>query len=151
MAYDLERRGETPEQEHSEPHLPSPTIWPFAFAGGVALILVGLIVNIWVTVIGAAIAVVFGYFWIREVTREVRAAPPPEPVAEPAEAEVVEEGPVRYPRAKFLEGATLGLGALIGGIVTAPVLGFAVAGPRGGAPGPPRGPRPPPPTTPGTS
>ena len=127
MADDLERRGES-TQHRSEPHLPSPTIWPFAFAGGIALVLVGLIVSLWATVIGAVIAVVFGFFWIRDVTREVRTAPV-EPVAEPVPAEVVEEaeGPARYPRSKFLEGATLGFGALIGGIVTAPVLGFAVA------------------------
>ncbi|MDQ5820534.1 MAG: Rieske 2Fe-2S domain-containing protein [Actinomycetota bacterium] len=33
----------------------------------------------------------------------------------------------RFPRSKFLEGATLGLGAAIGGLVTVPALGFAVA------------------------
>jgi menaquinol-cytochrome c reductase iron-sulfur subunit len=33
----------------------------------------------------------------------------------------------RFPRSVFLEGTTLGLGAVIGGIVTAPVLGFAIA------------------------
>ena len=126
MPDDLERPGQGPRQEHPGPHLPSPTIWPFAFAGGVALVLVGLVVNLWITAIGAAIAVVFGFFWIRDVTRDVRTAPP-EPVVE-EEVEVVEgEEPERYPRSKFLEGATLGLGALIGGIVTAPVLGFAVA------------------------
>ena len=32
-----------------------------------------------------------------------------------------------FPRNKFLEGATLGLGAVIGGVITLPVLGFAVA------------------------
>ena len=32
----------------------------------------------------------------------------------------------RYPRNKFLEVSTLGLGAAIGGIVTLPMLGFAV-------------------------
>jgi menaquinol-cytochrome c reductase iron-sulfur subunit len=32
-----------------------------------------------------------------------------------------------YTRSKFLEGSTLGLGALIGGVVTVPVVGFAVA------------------------
>src|SRR5438876_5785184 len=32
----------------------------------------------------------------------------------------------RFPRSRFLEGATLGLGGLIGGVVTVPVLGFAV-------------------------
>jgi Rieske Fe-S protein len=46
-------------------------------------------------------------------------------VAEEDEGE--EEGPPRYERSKFLEGATLGLGAVIGGLVTLPVLGFAVA------------------------
>jgi Rieske Fe-S protein len=35
----------------------------------------------------------------------------------------------RYPRSKFLEASTLGLGALIGGIVTVPVLGFMVGPP----------------------
>ncbi len=33
----------------------------------------------------------------------------------------------RYPRSVFLEGATLGLGALIGGLITAPIVGFAIA------------------------
>ena len=32
----------------------------------------------------------------------------------------------RFPRAKFLEASTLGLGAVIGGLVTVPVLGFMV-------------------------
>ena len=126
MADELERPGESPHQEHSEPHLPSPTIWPFAFAGGIALILVGLIVNLWVTVIGAAIAVVFGFLWIREVTREVRGVPEElgQELVTVEEAEEAEAA--RYPRSKFLEGATLGFGALIGGVITAPVLGFAV-------------------------
>ena len=35
----------------------------------------------------------------------------------------------RYPRSKFLEATTLGLGAVIGGIVTVPVLGFAILPP----------------------
>jgi Rieske Fe-S protein len=127
VADELERPGESRHGEHSEPHLPSPTIWPFAFAGGIALVLVGLIVNLWVTVIGAVIAVVFGFFWIREVTQEVRGAPA-EVEEERAVDEEGEEEPeiARYPRSKFLEGATLGFGALIGGVITAPVLGFAV-------------------------
>jgi Rieske Fe-S protein len=40
------------------------------------------------------------------------------PPAEPGE---------RFARSKFLEGATLGLGAVIGGVVTAPAVGFAIA------------------------
>jgi Rieske Fe-S protein len=126
VADELERPGESPEHEDAEAHLPSPTIWPFAFAGAVALILVGLIVNMWATVIGVVLAVIFGFLWIRQVTREVRGEP--EPVEAPAPAVVEEEEePPRFERAKFLEGATLGLGAAIGAIVTLPVLGFAVA------------------------
>ena len=36
------------------------------------------------------------------------------------------EGGERFAADKFLEGATLGLGAVIGGIVTLPAVGFAV-------------------------
>ncbi len=130
MADELERPGETPEHEDAEAHLPSPTIWPFAFAGAVALILLGLIINMWLTVIGVVLAVVFGFLWIRQATREVRGEPEPVEAPAPAAAEADEEGDegeVRYGRDKFLEGATLGLGAVIGGLVTLPVLGFAVA------------------------
>ncbi len=135
MADELERPEETSEtHEHDDPgaHLPPPTIWPFAFAGAVAVILVGLIVSMWAAVVGVVLAVVFGFLWIRDVTRDVRAAPEPEPVVAPEPSPLtVEEGepaePERYPRSKFLEGATLGLGAVIGGIVTVPALGFAVA------------------------
>jgi Rieske Fe-S protein len=45
-------------------------------------------------------------------------------VPEPGEGEIV-----RFPRSKFLEGATLGIGGLIGGIVTLPVAGFALLPP----------------------
>jgi Rieske Fe-S protein len=130
VADDLERREETSGHQGDEtPHLPAPSIWPFAFAGGVALLLVGLIVSWVVVAIGAAIAVVFGYLWIREATREVRGTPPPSK-AEVAVAEAEEEGAEgeieRYSRSTFLSGATLGVGALIGGIVTLPAVGFAV-------------------------
>jgi Rieske Fe-S protein len=130
VADELERPGETSEHEEAEAHLPSPTIWPFAFAGAVALILLGLIVNTWLTVIGIVLAVVFGFLWIRQVTHEVRGEPEPVEAPPPTVVgveEEEEEGPARYERSKFLEGATLGLGAVIGGLVTLPVLGFAVA------------------------
>jgi len=130
VADELDRPGQTPADEGAEAHLPSPTIWPFAFAGAVALILLGLIVNMWATAIGIVLAVVFGFLWIRQVTREVRGEPEPVEAPAPVAAEPDEEGeegPARYERSKFLEGATLGLGAAIGAIVTLPVLGFAVA------------------------
>jgi len=131
VADELERPGGEPVEHEAEPHLPSPTIWPFAFAGGVALLLVGLIINWILAAIGAVLLLVFGFLWIREATSEVRrppaAAPPAAaPVSELAVAEEEEE-PERYPRSVFLEMSTLGVGALIGGIVTLPALGFMVA------------------------
>jgi Rieske Fe-S protein len=130
VADELERPGEEPVEHEAEPHLPSPTIWPFAFAAGVALLLVGLIINLFLAAVGGVIALIFGFLWIREATREVRRRPveaaPPEPVSELAVAEEEEE-PERYPRSVFLEMSTLGVGALIGGIVTLPALGFMIA------------------------
>jgi menaquinol-cytochrome c reductase iron-sulfur subunit len=130
VADELERPGEEPVEHEAEPHLPSPTIWPFAFAAGVALLLVGLIINLFLAAVGGAIALIFGFLWIREATREVRRRPveaaAPEPVSELAVAENEEE-PERYPRSVFLEMSTLGVGALIGGIVTLPALGFMIA------------------------
>jgi menaquinol-cytochrome c reductase iron-sulfur subunit len=121
------------------PHLPAPTLWPVGFAVGIAVLLIGVILGWLIVAIGAVIAAIFGFLWIREITSDVRAAPPPaEPEAPPAPARVrgravvPEPGEgeiVRFPRSKFLEGATLGLGGLIGGIVTVPVAGFALLPP----------------------
>jgi Rieske Fe-S protein len=105
------------------------------FAVGIAVLLVGVVLGWLIVAIGAVITAIFGFLWIREVTGDVRAAPPGEPpvaparrvtrgrraVPEPGEGEIV-----RFPRSKFLEGATLGIGGLIGGIVTLPIAGFAV-------------------------
>jgi Rieske Fe-S protein len=131
VADELERPGGEPVEAEAEPHHPSPTIWPFAFAAGIGLLLVGLIINWILAAIGAVIALIFGFLWIREATREVRARPvvepQPEPVSELAVPEDGEEEPERYPRSVFLEMSTLGVGALIGGIVTLPALGFMIA------------------------
>jgi menaquinol-cytochrome c reductase iron-sulfur subunit len=131
LADELERPGEEPEQHDAEPHLPSPTILPFAFAAGVALVLVGLIINWWIAVAGGVLALVFGFTWIREATKDVRAAPEPEPTPAPEVSELAEDDeaaePERYPRSVFLELSTLGIGAAIGGLVTVPALGFMIA------------------------
>jgi menaquinol-cytochrome c reductase iron-sulfur subunit len=125
---------------------PSPTIWPLGFAVGIAVALVGLIVNPeWISTIGAAIAIVFGFLWARDATREMRAdvpavkaevreMTPAEAAAAPpaVEGEAAMPASARgesFPRSRFLEGATLGLGGLIGAIVTIPVLGVAVLPP----------------------
>jgi Rieske Fe-S protein len=134
-----------PEDMHDdEPHLPPPTLWPLGFAIGIAVLLVGLIVDPKVIgSIGGAIAIVFGFLWTRDATAEMRGhqivveperrdlapagtgqvGPPatagPDAMPHPAPGE-------RFPRSKFLEFSTLGLGGVIGGLVTLPVAGFAV-------------------------
>src|SRR5437773_9793319 len=117
------------EPEHGDrPHLPGPSLYPIAFAAGVACILVGLIVNPKIIApIGAAIAIVFGFLWARDATKEYRGTPepiepergepPPDAPAIPANrgeaAMPLPEPGERFPRNRFLEASTLGLGAVI--------------------------------------
>ena len=124
------------EQEplHEEAHLPPPTVWPIGFAIGIVVILVGLIINpLLISSIGAAIAIVFAILWARDATAELRAE---SVVVEPERRDSVEvdeataadqQGVAETPvtRSVFLEGATLGLGAVIGGLIVVPVAGFA--------------------------
>jgi Rieske Fe-S protein len=126
-----------------QPHLPSPSLWPVGFAIGIAVLLVGLVISpTLVAPVGAVIAIVFGFLWIRDRSSEVRepvhvepetrvVASEPAPPAAEGEPETTlvaddEAEGERFPRSKFLEGATLGVGAIIGGLVTVPVIGFAI-------------------------
>jgi len=139
---DPETRGQGPGDE---PHLPPPSLWPIGFAVGIAVVLVGLIVNpTVVSSIGGALVVVFGFLWIRDATAEYRGKPihvepetrelrpagvgdAPAIPAHEGEAAMPEPAPgERFPRSKFLEGATLGLGGVIGGLVSLPPLGFFI-------------------------
>jgi Rieske Fe-S protein len=134
----------TEPQYGGRPHSPGPSLYPIGFAAGIACILVGLIVNPKVIVpIGAAIAIISGFLWARAATKELRGEPvqpveaergevvestdaPPIP-AHHGEAAMPEPEPgERFARSTFLEASTLGLGAVIGGLVTVPVLGFMV-------------------------
>ena len=122
--------------EHDQAHLPSPTIGPVGFAVGVVVILVGLIVNpVWISTIGVVVAVGFGVVWARAATAELRrshvdAEPETREAGAAARPATVAAPPLetaeRFPRSKFLEASTLGLGAVIGGVVTVPVAGFAI-------------------------
>jgi menaquinol-cytochrome c reductase iron-sulfur subunit len=119
------------------PQLPPPSLWPVGFAVGIVCLLVGLVVSWPVAAVGAALALVFGFLWARDVATGGHAVPGPPPgeptpdapavAANVGEAAMPEPAPgERFPRSKFLEGATLGLGGVIGGIVTLPALGFAL-------------------------
>jgi Rieske Fe-S protein len=122
---------------HDTPHASGPSLWPIAFAIGVACLLLGLVISWIVAAIGAVLAVVFGVLWARDVTRDVRdEVPHVEPetraVADAPSAVSVSaaEAPLEgYTRSRFLEASTIGLGAAIGAIVTLPVLGFTVLPP----------------------
>jgi Rieske Fe-S protein len=132
----------TEPQHEDRPHLPGPSLYPIAFAAGVACILVGLIVSPKIVApIGAVIAIVFGFLWARDATMQYRGAPEPiEPEvreAPSAQAAAIPAGSgepavsapetgERFPRSKFLEASTIGLGAVIGGLITVPVIGFMV-------------------------
>jgi Rieske Fe-S protein len=131
------------ESLHEEAHLPPPTLWPIGFAIGIVVVLVGLVINpVVISTIGAVIAIVFAILWARDATAELRGE---RLVVEPERRELKEAGEgmtappadqqgvalVSVPetavtRSVFLEGATLGLGAAIGGLITIPVAGFAV-------------------------
>jgi Rieske Fe-S protein len=135
------------ESPHDEIHVPPPTLWPLGFAIGIVVVLVGLVVNPEiVSSIGGAIAIVFAALWARDATAELRGhriVVEPErralepagtgQTAPPADQQGAAMPPPapgdRFPRSRFLEGATLGLGGLIGGIVTVPVAGFALLPP----------------------
>ncbi len=126
------------EPNRDQQHLPGPSLWPIGFAIGVVCVLVGLVLGWIIAAVGAAIAVLSGAMWVRDsargVSTPVEHAPETRPVrsadAPPADERLVvdeDDEVVRYPRKVFLEGATLGLGAVIGGVIAVPALGFMIA------------------------
>ena len=80
------RRDVDPHGGQGTPHEPTPTIWPVGFAIGIACIFVGLILSPIVIAVGALLAAIFGFLWIRDVTSGFRGAAAPEPEPEPAAA-----------------------------------------------------------------
>jgi Rieske Fe-S protein len=126
------------QQHDDHPHVPGPSLWPVGFAVGVVVLLVGLVISWWIAGLGALIALAFAFLWVRDLTAGTALAHAPEVPPESATGAPIpaDQGPAamppsepeeRYPRSQFLELSTLGLGAVIGGIVTAPALGFMVA------------------------
>ena len=123
-----------PSREHQ--HAPGPSLWPVGFAVGVVVLLVGFVVSWAIVAIGVFITVFFAFLWLRGLTRGSHLAEKPEK-AEPerrraASAAVPraareDQEVERYPRNVFLEASTLGLGAVIGGLVTIPPLGMLAA------------------------
>jgi menaquinol-cytochrome c reductase iron-sulfur subunit len=100
------------------------SLWPIGFAIGIACALVGLVVSVPALIVGSALALLFGYLWVRDLMLQ---GVPSAPVEEAAPADDDEEHIPTYDRSAVMLGATtLGLGAVIGAAVTVPALGFAV-------------------------
>jgi len=106
--------------------VPTPSLWPIGFAIGIACVLVGLVVSVPVLIVGALIALVFGFLWVRDLftTHPVAAAAPG--IDEKPRAATVADLGDPVDRATFLSLSTIGVGALIGAGITLPPLGFAV-------------------------
>jgi menaquinol-cytochrome c reductase iron-sulfur subunit len=123
-----------PHDDH--PHVPGPSLWPVGFAVGIVVLLVGLVISWWIAGVGAVIALAFAFVWVRDLSAGSSLAHAPEveaetgggPAPEALRSAFDDPDPAeRYPRSKFLELSTLGLGGVIGGIVTAPAVGFMIA------------------------
>jgi len=112
--------------EQDTHQVPTPSLWPIGFAIGIACVLVGLVVSVPVLVIGALIALVFGFLWVRDLftTRPVTAAD--DGIGQTRRAATVADLGDPVDRATFLSLSTIGVGALIGAGITLPPLGFAV-------------------------
>jgi Rieske Fe-S protein len=98
------------------------TVWPITFAVGVSVLLIGLIVNPEVIApLGGAITVLAGFAWVHggRPAQEPTGTEAGRPQAAPPHGE-------RYPRSRFLERATLGLGSLIAAGVALPAAGLAI-------------------------
>ncbi len=59
----------TVEPNRDQHRLPGPSLWPIGFSIGVACMLLGLIVSLWVVAVGAALAAVCAALWIRDAAR----------------------------------------------------------------------------------
>ena len=99
----VESRGESDLSSHDNetPHTPPPSLWPIGFAIGIAVVLTGLVVSTVAAVVGGVIALVFGFLWIRDVTRPVRT---PAPAVEPETRAALTTAAPRPTRARTRSG-----------------------------------------------
>jgi Rieske Fe-S protein len=101
---------------------PRPTVLPLACATGVVVSLVGLIISPeLIAPLGGAITLLTFLLWVRDDVKKPRVGrATPGPRSHPGTPAV------QLSRSRMLELTTLGLGGLVGLIVTLPVAGFAI-------------------------
>jgi Rieske Fe-S protein len=98
-------------------------IWPVSVAVGIAVLLVGLVVDLLLVAVGGAIVACAAVLWVREArSGRARQAAAAAPLVERRAALQAE----RFPRSGLLARATVGLGALVGLGVALPATGAAI-------------------------
>ena len=58
-----ETKAFQPDPEHAQVHLPNPSIWPLVCGFGVLLLAAGVIFNLAISVVGAAVILVSAFLW----------------------------------------------------------------------------------------
>jgi menaquinol-cytochrome c reductase iron-sulfur subunit len=107
---------------HDADEGPVQSLWPLGFAIGVACLIVGLVVSPTAIVVGAILALVFGFLWVRELKHWGGA----EAHAVAREAALPEPHVETYDRGGFLTAGVIGIGGVIGAGVTLPSIGFGI-------------------------
>jgi hypothetical protein len=62
-------------EQHEAFHLPPPSIWPAVLAVGIAGLLIGIVLNLVIAIIGAAISVAAVALWVRDARHEFSELP----------------------------------------------------------------------------
>ena len=120
----------------SRPERAELSVWPVGLAVGIAVLLVGLVVDLRVIApLGGAITLGFGFLWLRSLARPHHVAAdnvePGPATATPhqvrrTQAELGQSHGEQLSRDRFLKRATIGLGGLLAAAVALPAAGLAI-------------------------
>ena len=62
-------------EQHDAFHLPPPSIWPPVVAVGIAVLLIGIVLNLAIAIIGAVVSVAAVALWVRDARHEFTELP----------------------------------------------------------------------------
>ena len=62
-------------EEHEAFHLPPPSIWPAVLAVGIAVLLIGIVLNLAIAIIGAVVSITAVALWLRDARHEFTELP----------------------------------------------------------------------------
>ena len=71
----LKDETEHQHESHEGIHLPPPSIWPVVMAVGIAVLLLGLVLNVVLLIVGVVIFAASLALWVRDARREFRELP----------------------------------------------------------------------------